>query len=488
MRILPLRTISGRIVLGFFVLMATFGGLSGYTLFSMHELSHEMRFILSAYLEISVDVAKLQQLEDGLVDHLEGAVPERPRVKWNREQQTKLIDAIDHKLGSLGDVPPGHRAAISRMKEYVESLRRFYDENGFLYDGVFAQTTDISKVQKAEERVQKYLRRWFQTLRGRAEFTTLKLERAEEQARVVAIGLGIGAIIVGLLVTLWAVLTLRPLGRLRDGVRKVGRGDYRQRLDVEGGTEVAEVAREFNAMAAAIEERQQKLVRSERLAAVGKMAAAIAHEIRNPMSSIGLNAELLEEEFSRLPNGASSEAVGLARSIQKEVDRLSGITEEYLRFARLPRPKPERESLGGIVSGLLQFQKEELQKKGIRIVVELTSDLPAVLADEGQLRQALLNLIRNAADAMSGGGTLTVATKKLEGGAQVRVADTGPGIPSDVLPHIFEPFFSTKEGGTGLGLALTRQIVEEHGGRIDVESKAGQGTKFLVWLPGERAG
>src|SRR5262249_46469163 len=153
----------------------------------------------------------------------------------------------------------------------------------------------------------------------------------ERQATLAAVVLGAVGAILGVLVTVWAILTLRPLRRLHEAVRKVGGGNYRQQVEVSGGTEVSDLAREFNVMAAAVSQREQELVRSERLAAVGKMAAVITHEVRNPLSSIGLNAELLEEEVAHV----SPEAVALCRAIAKEVDRMTAITEEYLRFARL---------------------------------------------------------------------------------------------------------------------------------------------------------
>src|SRR6185295_17199097 len=143
----------------------------------------------------------------------------------------------------------------------------------------------------------------------------------------------------GLGVMFLAQRALDPLRRLAAGAKQIARGDYRQRVEVGIPDEIGDLASEFNAMAAALEERELRLIRSERLAAVGKIAAQITHEVRNPLSSIGLNAELLEEELASLPGGAESQKI--ASAIVKEVDRLAAITEQYLRFARLPRPKLE---------------------------------------------------------------------------------------------------------------------------------------------------
>jgi signal transduction histidine kinase len=466
----PLRTISGRIVLGYAVLVLTFGSLSGFTILRMHQLDRDLRFVLGAYYQVSLRVAQLRTTEDQVVYELN--TPDvvaqhafiKASIEWRRKALTDNLDA----LGAL-DVPPGQRASVDAI---IVRTHHLLDRLDHLYD-------DDSKLKEHEGRFQQEIINWQLDLRSATDRITYLLEDAEERTRLGVLTLGALAILVGLAVTLWGVYTLRPLARLRDGVRQIARGDYQKRVSISGGTEVSDLAGEVNAMAAAIEARQRDLVRSERLAAVGKIAAVITHEVRNPLSSIGLNTELLEEELA----AESDEAKALCRAIHGEVDRLTAITEEYLRFARLPRPKLEREHVNGIVNDVVEFQREDLALRGVKVEARLAEDLPTIAADEAQLRQALLNLIRNAADAMTGGGTLTLATARTEEGVDIRVADTGAGIAPDALAKIFEPFFSTKEGGTGLGLALTQQIVAEHGGKILVESQPGRGTTFTVRLP-----
>jgi signal transduction histidine kinase/HAMP domain-containing protein len=247
---------------------------------------------------------------------------------------------------------------------------------------------------------------------------------------------------------------------------------------------------------------KQRLIQSERLAAVGRLAAQVAHEIRNPLSSIALNTELLEEEF---PEGGTADGAGAGGSgggatgaggrgrtgegrailgaIQREVERLTAITEEYLRYARLPRPRLRRGELNDTLRALCGFMAEELAAQGVALETDLSPELPPVRADEAQLRQAFLNVMRNSQQAMPGGGRLRVSTRPVSAGVEVRISDTGSGIAPEHLPQVFEPFFSTKEEGTGLGLAVTRQIVEEHGGSVRVESERGKGTTLDVTLP-----
>jgi two-component system NtrC family sensor kinase len=289
---------------------------------------------------------------------------------------------------------------------------------------------------------------------------------------------------VGLLAAIGAALfmlrTLRPLRVLRLHARQIAGGDYGRRISVPSRDEIGDLAREFDAMGRAIQEREQRLIRSERLATVGRMAAQITHEIRNPLASLGLYVELLGDE---LPSGGG-EARRLVTAIGTEIDRLSEITETYLRFVRLPRPKREREDLGTLVTAVMEFARAELSMSGVTLVVRVDPGLPEVAADENQIRQALLNLVRNAKEAMPGGGRLDVHVGVGgPGHLRVAIADSGPGIAPEHLGNIFDPFFSTKDKGTGLGLSLVQQIVAEHGGRVEVASGTERGTVFAIILP-----
>jgi nitrogen fixation/metabolism regulation signal transduction histidine kinase len=224
---------------------------------------------------------------------------------------------------------------------------------------------------------------------------------------------------------------------------------------------------------------KQRLIQSERLAAIGRMAAHVTHEVRNPLSSIGLNVELLEEELA----AHSVESKALLRAIQGEIDRLTAVTEEYLRLARLPAPRLEAESLGDLVREVGRFVAREMESSNVRLRVEVEDELPLALADEPQIRQALLNLLRNAREAMPNGGEVRMEARATDGGVAILVVDQGTGIPEAERAHIFDLFYSTKERGTGLGLALTQQIVAAHGGRVSCEDAEGGGTAFTLWFP-----
>ena len=228
---------------------------------------------------------------------------------------------------------------------------------------------------------------------------------------------------------------------------------------------------------------QERLVQSERLATIGQMAAKVSHEVRNPLGSISLNAELLEDELRSLPEARRAEAATLLAAIRSQVDVLGAVTEEYLRFARLPKPKLEVAALGPLLEELGEFVRGELQRRGVHLSLHVPDGLPTLSLDPGQIRQAFLNLVRNAAEAMPGGGRITIQVRAQASGVEVAVRDTGMGIPEDIRDKIFDPFFTTKDGGTGLGLAIARHIAVDHGGSLRCESGPGIGTTFRLCLP-----
>lgn len=225
-------------------------------------------------------------------------------------------------------------------------------------------------------------------------------------------------------------------------------------------------------------ETKSRLIDTERLAAIGRMAAHVTHEVRNPLSSIGLNVEMLEDE---LPNEAG-EARALMQAIQKEIERLRVVTDEYLSLARVPDPQLEAEDVGDFLLSISNFVRREMEMSGIELRLEVDEDLPRVGLDEAQMRQALLNILRNGREA--GGSNLWVRARASREGVEVSIEDDGVGISDEDRLHVFELFFTTKKSGTGLGLPLTLQIVNAHGGTIKCQNADGKtGTRFVLWWP-----
>jgi signal transduction histidine kinase len=250
--------------------------------------------------------------------------------------------------------------------------------------------------------------------------------------------------------------------------------------------EIGRYAAEFNQMASALQERDHRLRNAERLAAVGRMASHIAHEVRNPLSSVGLNAEMIADEAATLePSGPRDEIQNLARRVSEEVDRLAGITRQYLELGRLPTPEPVPTRISKLLASVVEFIRPDLEDRQIELTLEDDTDDPEILADPDQIRQVLINLVRNASQALDEHSERKVGIRLLASHESVTISviDAGQGMAVGETEKIFEPFYSTREGGTGLGLSLTRHVVDGHGGTIACFSEQGKGTTFVISLP-----
>lgn len=230
----------------------------------------------------------------------------------------------------------------------------------------------------------------------------------------------------------------------------------------------------------AMKELERQLLDRERLAAVGELAAVVAHEVRNPLAGIRGGCEILLEGY---PDGDARHDIGV--EIINQVDRLSRTVHDLLLFARPKAMDPVPIDVHGIIDRLLHVLRDDPQNAGVTVERSYGPDVPPALIDGRQMEQVFLNLMLNAIQAMQHQGTLAVATRRAGQHVQVAIRDTGPGIPQDKLEHIFKPFFTTRAQGTGLGLAIVKRIVDAHGGRIVVDSPPGGGAVFIVALPTE---
>lgn len=227
-----------------------------------------------------------------------------------------------------------------------------------------------------------------------------------------------------------------------------------------------------------VKKLEKELRRSERLAALGKMAAGVAHELRNPLSSIKGLALVLQSRFS-----GENQDRETADILVREVERLNRSISELLDYARPQKLQKEKVDLQQLLHKGVSLICIDAEAAGVKMVTDFPEVLPMVFADEDKLNQVFLNLFLNAIQAMEAGGTLSVATTKTENSVKVTVTDTGCGIAPENIGRVFDPYFTTKPDGTGLGMAMSAKIVEEHGGRISLESSETQGTSVIVEIP-----
>jgi signal transduction histidine kinase len=502
------RSVAARILASYVVLMTVFAATTLFSVLSEQRAAAEAELLRTGYVPLKTSIERAldaQNIVNVYLNHItEVRNPSDARswIETERRVRPKTFAEIrvslDHGFAPAGDAH-SRQLSVELVQESSE-IERFLQADGDMFARLFDAlgAGDSKRAERMQNELVSYEvdgARRIRDLRDRIEHEMDDLVAAarirERRSIALLIGLSLLTLAVGVWVSLRARQMLRPLAAVTDRAKAVARGDLTPRSVIGSADEIGEFAATFEGMVAAIGRANAELVQAERLAAIGKMAAHVTHEIRNPLSSMGLNVELLEEELAL--TSETSEAQQLVRAIKREIERLAELSEEYLRVARRPVPHLERESLADLVREVVEFIKPELSKAHVTCEVEIDDALPAVAFDEAQIRQALLNLIRNAREATQpGGGRLWVRVRaSIDGhgnGVDLVVDDDGSGIGDDLRDKVFDPFFTTKERGTGLGLAVTRQIVEAHGGTISWESRKPRGTRFFVHLPQAQPG
>ncbi len=323
---------------------------------------------------------------------------------------------------------------------------------------------------------------------------------------------GLVILLLGGFVVVFAQRSLvRPLLALVEATRKAAAGDLRQQASVAGDDELGALEASFNDMlsamskartdrlhlletlehkveerTAALREAQAQLVQSEKLSSLGRLSASIAHEINNPLAGILTYSKLLIRtlEEDGLDERTRTASVRQLRLVQRETERCTAIVRNLLEFARQRPLTLKAVDVNAVLEEGISLIGHQIALQNVALEKRLES-VPSIQADFGQLRQAFVNIMLNACEAMPKGGTLTIVSRALPGDRMLEVSfsDTGVGIPPDRLAKIFDPFFTTKEKGTGLGLSVVYGILERHGGGIDLKSEVGRGTTMLVRLP-----
>ena len=229
---------------------------------------------------------------------------------------------------------------------------------------------------------------------------------------------------------------------------------------------------------------EQSRQSAARASYVGLLASGLAHEIRNPLNAMSMNLQMLEEELQSQPELQQAEYEELLDSTKSEIKRLESLVNNFLSYARPARPRFEARDLNAVVEDVLRFLEADFRQSNVELRTDLQPLLPTVELDETQFKQALMNLLVNARQVLGDGGCVTVRTRAGQHGEMVlEVEDNGPGIPAEMRDRIFEVFYSSRGGGTGLGLPIARQVIERHGGSIETRGRVGQGTTFRIRLP-----
>lgn len=482
-------SIRSKIMMSFVAVLALFVAVTLVTYRKSQAATDRLALVNDLFLPLSRQVAQIQSHVQGLAEDMRRFYFRTENNPENSSFATMVRDLYPYLIqkrfvaaeqlleSTKSGVIVAHRQELLRLlsdaRKRFDTLTATHHRDKFEqeYQALRSQFTQISK--RLDEECQSI---------------TLAAQREGRDNVIASLFLSGFLILSALLMLMFTHRVLNPLPMLVSSLRKIADGDFHQSLKVKGAEkdEVSLLAREYNRMLHALSERdekihkqQQEILNSERLAAIGQLSAEVVHEIRNPLNAISLNIDWLQHELREL----DPEVNKTLASIAKEVVRLHQITESYLARARVPTGSKLRAPVNEVIQEIIEFAQKESQAEKISIEAELSERELFVSTDRSRLKQAFLNVLKNAREAMPHGGTIRVRTEVRDNLYRVLFSDTGSGMSETTRQRTFDPFFTTKTNGTGLGLAVTKSIVEEANGNLSCESRVGQGTTFTFQFP-----
>lgn len=291
----------------------------------------------------------------------------------------------------------------------------------------------------------------------------------------------------GILVSLFLSMKYtQPIHRLAKAARRVAEGDLTETMEVKGKDEIGELTESFNEMVKGLHERrelEERLHRAEHLSKIGQLASGIAHEVRNPLNLINLSIDHLKARYAPAAPEDREEFIKILSNIKSDIHRLNGLISNFLDYGKPLKMDIQSTHLNDIIEDVVSLAGEKLAEQGIEVKKRFSGMMPPIPLDRQQIKACILNIVLNSIQAMPQGGTITIETGMDNGFSTLAVADTGGGIAPEHIQEIFEPYFTTKDTGIGLGLAVTKRIIEEHGGRIEIISEPEKGTVAMIRLP-----
>ena len=282
-----------------------------------------------------------------------------------------------------------------------------------------------------------------------------------------------------------------PIHNVVSAAKRVAAGDLNQTLTCRQKDEIGELTESFNFMVRKLREQRQleeRLREAEHLSGIGQLSRSMAHEIRNPLNFISLSVDYIKEKYHPENNQENSEKfTALISSIKHEIQRLNKLVEDFLDYGRPLKLNIQEVDIGRLLADIMEIIWAKAEAEKIKIIKNYNS-LPVLHIDPDLMKSCIFNVILNAFQAMPDGGTLTINTQSKNGALLLTISDTGAGVPENELQKVFDPFFTTKRNGLGIGLAMTKRVVEEHGGNVDILSAVGKGSSVIITLPVKRGG
>jgi signal transduction histidine kinase len=456
------------------------------TMLSLLVLSVTSLFFLHLYSEQRM-ISQLRQYTEDLSTAIE-VVQEQPVGEGDAQV---VLKAYAEKLRQLGvkDVSisdPDEVQASTNPKNVGRRLERTSKRRGpkeYVIKGVLgeetgqATTTLTLPIVLGDRRVGYLL-----ITRYLDDFSAISRDALVSRVLATLAVFGLG--IVASLYLSWSFS--RPVLQLTHAARQVAAGDLSVQVPSATNDEIGSLARTFNEMVQRLRESRQleeRLHFAERSTAMGRLASALAHEIRNPLNFINLSIDHTREHLGPAEGRKREDFDRILTNVKAEIIRLNRLVGDFLSFGKPMRLHPRACAIGELVGDVVAVVDHKARDQGIAIATEVEPDLPTLVADPELLKTCFLNLLINAVDAMPKGGVVAVSIARDGDALVTTVTDTGQGMTAEEIRSAFEPYFSTKETGVGLGLALTRKIVEDHGGTVDLESVPERGTTARIRLP-----
>jgi signal transduction histidine kinase len=294
---------------------------------------------------------------------------------------------------------------------------------------------------------------------------------------VFALGIGIAIFL--------SIRYTEPIHSVVDAAKRVAAGDFDQNLTVDRKDEIGELTESFNFMLQRLRENkrlEERLREAEHLSAVGQLSRSIAHEIRNPLNFISLSIDHIREKYPPSARVDAEDFDALLSSVKQEIRRLNTLVSDFLDYGKPLRLNIQRTQVERMLDDVVEIIRAKAAGEGVEIKKQYEFS-PDIMLDPELIKTCIMNVLTNAFQAMPEGGTLTIRTGRDDGKFVLSVADTGVGVARENLSKVFEPFYTTKNTGLGLGLATTKRIVEEHGGKIEIRSEGGTGSDVIISLP-----
>jgi len=476
-----------RIIVTFLFCVLSVVVFAGFSFQIYREIGHRLH-LLELANDLYQEVLEIRRLEKNFFLYKHPGSLAEAAAYFNKVEEIFRDLAPDIMLLKKSPTESEFKENFSQYRENILQIQEVLQKEGMLPTAGLPPSW--------EESLRNLGQRLVEVTGGWAKEERLRIDRLFQKAMYLFLLSIVVFCLLGIVLAFYiARLFVQPLLQMQQAMDKIAMGDFT--LLPETGSRAEEfnsLYKAFNRMIHELEEHQEQLVQSRKIAAIGTLTAGIAHELNNPINNIAISAEALEEDFATLiPN----EGLAIIHDIQAQSERASEIVRDLLDFSRSEQTEVEPLSMAELIQTSVKLVRNQLSLSGIEEDIDIPRNLPPVRGDRKSLQQVFLNLFINANQAMPQGGVLKVRLSLLEHSPwqassagdrrwiKVEVSDTGEGIDSQHLPRIFDPFFTTKPvgKGTGLGLSVSYGIIKKHDGYIEVQSVKGQGTTFTVMLP-----